>query len=62
MDMPRPPAGIAVPRFLKLVYTGVGAVTGYLSSFIVLDRDDQMYNSTANQTMGGYQAGINVAN
>jgi hypothetical protein len=63
MDMPRPPAGIAVPRFLKLVYTSVGAlVAGKLAAFIVLDRMDQMYQSTGNATMGGYPAGINVAN
>ena len=64
MDMPRPPAGIAVPRFLRLLYT-VGAQTttaGTVSSYIVLDRMDQMYSSTGNAVMGGYPAGINVAN
>lgn len=64
MDMPRPPDGIAVPRYLKLVYTVGGATmtAGTVSAFLVLDRMDQMYNSTNNATMGGYQAGINVAN
>ncbi len=66
MDFPRPPAGVAVPRFLRLNYTvgtaTVGACNGSVSSFIVLDRDDQMYQSTNNATMGGYPAGINVAN
>lgn len=62
MDMPRPPAGIAVPRFLRLLYTSVGAVSGNISAYIVIDRMDQMYNSTANATMGGYPAGINIAN
>lgn len=62
MDMPRPPAGVAMPRFLQMLYTSVGAVSGNLSAFIVLDRDDQPYNSTANQTQGGYPAGITVAN
>ena len=64
MDMPRPPDGIAVPRFLQLLYT-VGAATvtaGAISSYIVLDRDDQMYQGTDNSVMGGYPAGINVAN
>ena len=28
MDMPRPPAGVAVPRFLQLGYTIVGTGTG----------------------------------
>src|SRR6266403_1059005 len=64
MDMPRPPDGIAIPRFLRLLYT-VGAATmtaGNVSSYIVLDRDDQVYQSTDNSVMGGYPAGINVAN
>jgi hypothetical protein len=62
MDMPRPPAGIAVPRFLRLLYTSVGAVVGNIGAWIVIDRMDQMYNSTANSTMGGYPAGITIAN
>ncbi len=64
MDMPRPPDGIAIPRFLRLLYT-VGAATmtaGNVSAFIVLDRDDQPYQSTNNSVQGGYPAGINVAN
>ena len=64
MDMPRPPAGVAVPRFVRLLYT-VGAFDltgGTISSYLVLDRDDQMYNSTSNGVLGGYPAGINVAN
>lgn len=64
MDMPRPPDGIAVPRFLRLLYT-VGAATvtaGNVSSYIVLDRDDRMYQGTDNSVQGGYPAGINVAN
>lgn len=62
MDMPRPPAGIAVSRFLKLVYTSVGAVSGNLGAWIVLDRQDQMYQSTGNAVSGGYPAGITIAN
>lgn len=64
MDMPRPPDGIAIPRFLRLLYT-VGAATvtaGNISAFIVLDRDDQVYQSTDNSVMGGYASGITVAN
>src|SRR6266403_1722639 len=64
MDMPRPPDGIAIPRFLRLLYT-VGAATmtaGNVSAYLVLDRDDQIYQSTDNSVMGGYPAGINVAN
>jgi hypothetical protein len=63
MDMPRPPAGIAVPRFLQMGWTIAGAGTGgTLKAWIVLDRDDQMYNTTNNAIMGGYPAGVIVAN
>lgn len=64
MDMPRPPDGIAIPRYLRLLYT-VGAATmtaGNVSSYIVLDRDDQPYQGTDNSILGGYPAGINIAN
>lgn len=64
MDMPRPPDGIAIPRYLRLLYTVAGATmtAGAVSSFIVLDRDDQPYQSTDNSILGGYPAGITVAN
>lgn len=63
MDMPRPPAGVAIPRFLRLGYVSVGTHTaGSLYGGIVLDRMDQPYTSTSNAVMGGYPAGINVAN
>ena len=64
MDMPRPPAGISIPRFLRMAYT-IGAATttaGTIASYIVLDRMDQPYSSTGNAVMGGYPAGINIAN
>jgi hypothetical protein len=64
MDVPRPPAGVAVPRFLRLTYV-VGTATmtaGIVESLIVLDRHDQMYQSTSNAVLGGYPAGITVAN
>jgi hypothetical protein len=63
MDMPRPPAGIAVPRFLQMAYTIAGTGTGgTIKAFIVLDRFDQMYNATNNAITGGYPAGIVVTN
>lgn len=63
MDMPRPPQGVAIPRFLRMGYITVGThTTGAIQAFIVLDRDDQPYSSTGNQRQGGYVAGINVAN
>ena len=63
MDMPRPPQGVAVPRFIRLNYTGGGTIAaGTVSAYLVLDRDDQMYNATNNAILGGYRAGLNVAN
>lgn len=64
MDFPRPPDGVAVPRFVRLLY-GVATATitaGAVVAGVVLDRDDQMYQSTDNSILGGYPAGINVAN
>ena len=64
MDMPRPPDGIAIPRFLRMSYIIGGATmtAGNISSFIVLDRMDQNYEGTNNAVMGGYPAGIYIAN
>ena len=64
MDMPRPPDGIAIPRFLRMAYIIATATLtgGNISAFIVLDRDDQIYQSTDNSIMGGYPPGIAIAN
>lgn len=64
MDFPRPPQGVAIPRFVRLLY-GVATATitaGTINAFVVLDREDQPYQSTDNTIMGGYPAGITVAN
>jgi len=63
MDFPRPPAGVPVPRFVRLNFVIAGTGTGgTLKAFIVLDRHDQMYNASANNVLGGYPAGVTVAN
>src|SRR5262249_41814598 len=63
IDMPRPPAGSPIPRFLKLVFTSSGTHTaGKVRGAIVLDRHDQVYNGTINSILGGYPPGIAIAN
>lgn len=64
MDFPRPPDGVGMPRFVRLNYTVAVSTfsAGKLDAYIVLDRDDQIYQGTDNSIMGGYPAGITVAN
>ena len=64
MDMPRPPDGIPIPRFLRLTYVIGGATmtAGTVEALLVLDRMDQYYTGTQNATLSGYPAGITVAN
>lgn len=53
IDMPRPVAGQAIPRYLRLLYTTVGTFTlGTVTAGIVLDRQDFI----------AYPAGINISN
>lgn len=54
MDMPRPPAGVGMPRFLKLVYTIAAATltAGVIKSYLVVDRQDVVQ----------YPAGLTISN
>lgn len=64
MDFPRPPQGVSMPRFVRMLYTVATATmtAGNITAGVVLDRFDQPYLSTNNAIAGGYPAGINVAN
>jgi hypothetical protein len=63
MDVPRPPPGQPIPRFLQLAYTIAGSGTGgVLKAWIVLDRHDLVYNATSNFIHGGYPPGVVVNN
>ena len=64
MDLPRPPQGVEMPRFLRMIYTIATETTtaGEVVAGIVIDRDDQVYNGTNNAVQGGYPAGITVPN
>lgn len=64
VDWPRPPAGVINQRFFRLLYDIAGATTtfGTVSSWVVLERNDQMYYGTNNAVPGGYRAGLTVAN
>lgn len=53
MDIPRPPPGIAMPRFYRLQYVTVGTHTGgAIYAAIILDRQDYPI----------YPAGITISN
>ncbi len=61
VDVPRPIPGQAIPRYLRLVYTSSGTHgAGALEGALVIDRHDQP--QSANAVLGGYPAGITVAN
>lgn len=62
IDMPKTPAGVAVPRFLRMQYVIGGATMtgGIVQSEIVLDRFDQIKGTTG--SLSGYRAGVTVAN
>lgn len=60
-DMPRPVPAQPLPRFLQLQYVNVGTFTaGQIRAHLVLDRHD--LPEQANAVLGGYPAGVTVAN
>lgn len=63
IDVPRPPAGQPLPRFLQLSYVISGATTtaGACVSAIVLDRFDQIIGQPT-AALSGYPPGIVIAN
>lgn len=62
IDWPRPPSGTTFPRYVRLLYTvAVQTMTaGKLGAWAVLDRMDQP--QVASGVLGGYAAGITIAN
>lgn len=64
MDLPRPPDGVSMPRFLRMSYVIATATmtAGTVSAEIILDRQDQPYQGTDNSISGGYPAGLTIAN
>lgn len=61
IDVPRPVAGQALPRFLRLSFISTGTHTsGAVEGCIVIDRSDQVVGTGG--ALSGYPAGINIAN
>jgi hypothetical protein len=62
LDIPRVPAGIALPRYLQLNYLIVGGsnTSGRLRAWAVLDRADQIVSTTG--ALSGYTPGITIPN
>jgi hypothetical protein len=62
VDVPRPAAGKALPRYLRLSYTvGTGVFSaGAVTAAIVLGRADQIVSSAGYQS--GYPSGFSVNN
>lgn len=61
IDFPRPSPGAVPPRFIQLGYVSTGTHgAGKIEGIVVLDRHDLPEQSNA--VLGGYPAGINIAN
>ena len=61
IDIPRPPPGVALPRYWQLQYVSTGTFVGLkVNGKVVLDRWDQIVATGG--APSGYPAGINIAN
>lgn len=62
LDLPRPPAGVAIPRYLRLSYTvGTGVFSvGAVTSAFVMQRQDGVQSTAGYQS--GYPSGFTVSN
>jgi len=61
VDVPRPPAGVVLPRFLQLQYVAVGNMSaGVMKGWIVIDRFDQPGSQSG--LLSGYPPGVTIAN
>jgi Bbp16-like protein len=61
IDIPRPPAGVVLPRYLQLQYVGVGNMSaGVMKAWAVLDRFDQPGSQSG--VLSGYPAGVTIPN
>ena len=62
IDIPRPPAGVVLPRFFRLQYVSVGTFTGggAIKGWSVLDRFDQPGSQTG--VLSGYIPGVTIPN
>jgi len=61
IDLPRPPAGAALPRYLQLQYVSTGNESAMIvKSWAVLDRWDQIVSTAS--VPSGYPAGVNILN
>lgn len=62
IDLPRPPAGVAIPRYLRLNYTvGTGVFSaGAVTSALVMQRQDQPVSTAG--VASGYPSGFTVSN
>jgi hypothetical protein len=62
IDWPRPPAGVVIPRFVRLLYQIATATStaGAVNAYVVLDRQDQIVSPAGFQS--AYPPGLVVNN